>query len=147
MTDFKPGDVVAWGASAPVRGVVTTKGTVRWADDSDSPLGPLLRARRLVVIDPEDREQVERLINLWHAEQSHAGKAAHQRMGDALREFATPKPVEPTDPTARISDFRDNVWRLLADGKWICVDGPDIGEYIAWSQLTKRGPLAIEVTP
>lgn len=55
---------------------------------------------------------------------------------------------EPTDPKARVTDRRENIWRLLADGDWVCTSGPDVGEYLVWWQLAERGPLTVEgVTP
>ena len=103
----------------------------------------------VVVIDFNDREQVERLADaLIHARQNHPHGNAYpgevDHMQAALREFANPTPSEPTDPKARVTDGRENVWRLLADGDWVCVDGPDIGEYLAWWQLAERGPLAVQ---
>lgn len=47
-----------------------------------------------------------------------------------------------TPDGARLTDNRDNVWRLLADGEWICVDGPDRGEYATREYINHtRGPV------
>lgn len=54
-------------------------------------------------------------------------------------------PSEPTDVRARVTDRRENIWRLLADGEWVCTSGPDSGEYLTWSGLTERGPLEVDV--
>lgn len=54
-----------------------------------------------------------------------------------------PKPDAPSDPAARVEDGRENIWRLLADGEWVCTSGPDIGEYVVWSALCGRGPLVV----
>lgn len=115
-----------------------------------------LRVRPLAVIDSENREQVERLARASHDAIHRPGSfdskdplsrgVLTDLMQAALREFASPTPTEPSDPKARVSDRRDNIWRLLADGDWVCVCGPDIGEYIAWSRLAaERGPLTVEV--
>lgn len=111
-------------------------------------------ARPLAVIDPEDREQVERLVR-DHYDRIHKPGAFDDLsimsrevfvdfMRAALHEFANPTPVEPTDPRTRVTDGRDNIWRLLADGDWVCTSGPDVGEYLTWPRLTGRGPLTIE---
>lgn len=120
-----------------------------WHNQSGLADPPSDNRRPLVVIDPEDREQVERLeasvreANGWnmlhHDRRTNALQAA-------LREFANPTPEEPTDPKARVTDRRENVWRLLADGDWVCTSGPDIGEYLVWWQLVERGPLTAEAT-
>lgn len=107
----------------------------------------------VVLISPEDREQVDALtkaiVEAMYAAGQHACAAngIHpDTIATALRSLiAPPKPDEPTEPTARIADRRENIWRLLADGDWVCTSGPDIGEYLEWSHLTERGPLSIEV--
>lgn len=84
--------------------------------------------RRLVVIDPEDRQQVERLLNL-----SHVGALGWVATGPevenlvrALREFANPKPPKPDEPTglgAVVRDRDDDLW-VRADWTtrpWRCV--------------------------
>lgn len=54
--------------------------------------------RPLVVIDPEDREQVERLWRIWtNLAPDH--RLAQDCMQAALREFAHPKPPRPEEPT------------------------------------------------
>lgn len=70
-------------------------------------------ARRLVVIDPDDREQVERLAKALHSSEVGEGKAAPwenqfpswrsdriENAQQALREFANPTPPKPEEPTA-----------------------------------------------
>ena len=53
------------------------------------------KARRLVVIDPEDTEQVERLRDAWA---DNFGVLGLERLRAALREFATPTPPKPEEP-------------------------------------------------
>jgi len=96
-------------------------------------------ARPLVVIDPEDREQVEQLMRLilrlrcrcgfmlaadakkceWY--RTRAEKAAELRsaegsfedLADALREFASPTPAKPDEPTglgAVVEDAQGVLW-------------------------------------
>lgn len=159
--EFKPGDVAMLATEGGERigfrcGVPSNMGweyarevgQATWSSDSTGYATPI---RPLVVIDPEDREQVERLYDILSADSmNYEGALVNSRailprtsLQAALREFVNPTPpplAEPTDPKARITDGRENVWRLLADGDWICVDGPDIGEYLAWWQLAERGP-------
>lgn len=99
--------------------------------------------RRVVVIDPEDDETLRKFA-AWTAD----GDYAEWRL-DWVREFlrslvAPPKPDEPTDPAACVTDRRENIWRLLADGDWVCTSGPDVGEYLNWDQLAgDRGPVTV----
>jgi len=93
----------------PVRGTNTP-----WRDLNDGRL-PFFDIRPLVVIDPEDREQVARLLRLFDAEY---GKRDERTLGeklvDALREFANPKPPKPDEPMGLGAVVED------ADGtKWI----------------------------
>lgn len=132
--------------------VVAMRGVNSWSFADTSPVGGFSTTydhsgrcepiRPLVVIDLEDREQVERLVGAIETTVGgKAGATAVRDMQAALRAFVNP---QPSDPKARVIDRRDNYWRLLADGDWVCVDGPDIGEYIVWSQLVERGPLEVQ---
>lgn len=75
----------------------------------------------LVVIDPEDREQVERLDALIDAElwsknsPKWAGPA--DVLQQALREFAAPTPPKPDEPTGRYAVVEDG-----EDGEWCRID-------------------------
>ena len=75
-------------------------------------------ARPLVVIDPEDREQVERLATefLTCARSLPATiNAVADTMQAALREFANPRPPKPEEPTglgAVVEDAEGNRWVL-----------------------------------
>lgn len=120
-------------------------------------------ARPAVVIDPEqvmvDGTFAREFVTPMMLPRVVANIAAHLDENDdvptwvaVLRALSAalqqdpPKPDEPTDPTARVTDRRENIWRLLADGEWVCTSGPDIGEYLVWSRLaTERGPLTVEV--
>lgn len=148
--NFKPGDVVQHPKHG--RGIVQLL-THQWGEfeggDSMQIAGIASDLRRLAVIDAEDPAQVERLLSIYHGWkwENATQQPCINDMQAALREFATPTQVEPTDPTARVTDRRDSVWRLLADGDWVCTCGPDSGEYLPWAGLVERGPLTIEVTP
>jgi hypothetical protein len=120
---------------------LTAHAGATWTSNGDAAAHPL------VVIDPEDRMQVERFTYLFLSHHWSGEGQTHTDAGQAaLREFANPTPTEPTDPKACVTDRRENIWRLLADGDWVCTSGPDIGEYIVWWQLADdRGPLSVEV--
>lgn len=82
--------------------------------------------RPLVVIDPEDREQVERLVgglmnvNFWSVIPAEAEGITHRtgQMQAALREFADPRPPkleEPTDLGAVVEDEEGVLWVRAGD--------------------------------
>lgn len=86
-------------------------------------------ARRLVIIDPEDREQVERLVTAYLGQQSveldneQPMTVRELRMRAALREFADPKPPRPEEPTglgAVAEDERGEKWLRFEsrNGSW-----------------------------
>ncbi|MEQ7847758.1 hypothetical protein [Nocardioides kribbensis] len=67
-------------------------------------------ARLLVVIDPEDREQIERLTYLVRGHRVGLG-VDEDTISGALREFASPTPPKPEEPTGLGAVVED------ADGK------------------------------
>ena len=87
---------------------------------SDTEVGD--NARPLVVIDPEDREAVERFREIaarWNARVPYADMAEPGDMDEtdamqiALREFANPKPPKPPEPTglgAVVEDAEGDQW-------------------------------------
>jgi hypothetical protein len=103
-------------------------------------------ARALAGIDPESDGDRARLFSVLR--DASGFQHTDEELRSALREFANPtppKPEEPTDPKARVTDRRDNIWRQLADGDWVCTSGPDIGEYLNWDQLAgDRGPVEVQ---
>ena len=100
--------------------------------------GTYCHPKPVVVIDPHVAGS-RQPIQFWlrRSADSLRNISLHTQAGvlDRLADQIDPKPDEPTDPKARVTDKRDNIWRLLADGDWVCVDGPDRGEYRAWSHL------------
>lgn len=80
-------------------------------DGKDEPCVPI---RPLVVIDPEDREQVERIReSLERMSFSTWACGATSCLQGALREFADPKPPRPDEPTglgAVIEDTDGVLW-------------------------------------
>ena len=86
-------------------------------------LDPDVSARPLVVIDPEDREQVERLLECVLDTDLGDGEAVEDEdvteMQRALREFANPTPPKPEEPRglgAVVEDADGNRW-VRADQK------------------------------
>jgi hypothetical protein len=107
---WQPGDVamvtVDYGRATDVAREVVCFRTAGWWRDAKTgaSYGSALRevkdARPLVVIDPEDREQVERLAVLFLGKLStYVNTADIKAMQAALREFANPKPPKPDEPT------------------------------------------------
>ena len=76
--------------------------------------------RPVVVIDPEDREAVERLQDLFADERDRNGGQSRLVVGGwadamqaALREYANPKPPKPEEPAglgAIVEDADGNPW-------------------------------------
>lgn len=108
-------------------------------------------ARPLVVIDPEDREQVASLVELlidngWRCTTAHG-------LRDALREFADPKPPKPEEPTGLGAVVREadalRWYRMPASvggwKPWACEDGRT-GDR-AWSDIDVVEVLSEGVTP
>lgn len=87
-------------------------------------------ARPVVVIDPEDREQVTLLNELIQIQPQSDTRPLVDVLRDALREFANPKPPKPVEPTGlgavvededgslhvRTSGHIVNPWRSETDG-------------------------------
>lgn len=126
--EWKPGDVVVItnGEMSGVIGFGVDRAIVYINDGQPvtAAYGPS-EARPLVVIDPEDREQVERLRDLYDSayhEQNRAIQTAPKgtrgnALQAALREFANPKPPKPDEPTGIGAVALDDT-----GCKWIQVD-------------------------
>jgi hypothetical protein len=110
---FKPGDV------ALVEGEVMLRRTDgRW-EHGDQLRFPIYSddARPLVVIDPEDREQVETLRIAYHAQRMTAtGGTSFDDMQAALRSLvAPPKPEEPQGLGAVVEDAEGTLWAYTGE--------------------------------
>lgn len=81
------------------------------------------RVRPLVVIDPEDYEQVERLFRAYA---TTAAAIRTDAMQAALREFADPKPKieEPTGSRAIIRDRNGDEWIQVRPHIWRSITSP-----------------------
>jgi hypothetical protein len=99
-------------------------------------------ARPLVVIDPEDRQQVERLqVVMWQAHGTHEvmrDQLPHVAdvLQSALREFADPKPDEPTGLGAVVESEDGRRWVRSKDITTVCHWKPSAGgRRVRWSDL------------
>ena len=121
---------------------------VAYASGEYDMLGSLRPTRRadvrpLVVIDPEDRDQVERLADLFGV---FPGVAARH-----LREFANPtlpKPAEPQGLGAVVEDAKSCLWvrsDLDEDFPWTAVGQPD--ELHGYREIAAVSILSEGVTP
>lgn len=140
--EWKPGDVaMALGTTRPFV-VVRHRGDPDYWSAADGwwPVAVnqvALDYRPLIVIDPEDREQVERLHNLWLREPD----AGFRCLQAALREYADPKPPKPPKP-----DEPTGLGAVVEDAEgvlWMRVDphpGRGFSEVAAWRS---RVPLAV----
>jgi hypothetical protein len=104
-------------------------------------------ARPLVIIDPEDAEQVDRLRSLYVDEAVKRGAMRPQFAGAdelrresfaaALREFANPTPPKPEEPTglgAVVEDTNGVPWVRVSDGTHRWRSSFTGGEY-RWSDF------------
>lgn len=136
--DWKPGDVALVEAGCWANRKVALRLAEGWAHtngvnvDGD---GVVSVVRPLVVIDPEDREQVERLIlalpdaadwgfasanNYDHPDDLAVVEGIFEPFQTALREFANPKPPKPEEPTGLGAVVEDS------DGeRWIRTSTPE----------------------
>ena len=133
---FVPGDIVRinTGVNAGRIGIVSDDHALAVAlpdrdDDTNSGVSVLAYGAKslapLIVIDPDDREQVERLARLlWpHYSKSESARLAKADITQAaLRSLvAAPKPPEPPGLGAVVEDVNGDLWvRLDTEGVWAC---------------------------
>lgn len=89
------------------------------------PAESLAGFRPLVVIDPEDRDAVERLLDAhpWHG----ATASGVDDMQAALREFANPTPPKPAEPTGLGAVVEDAKGR-----RYVRHGSPEMDDSVAW---------------
>lgn len=114
----------------------------RYATDLWASSDPaIVTARPLVVIDPEDREQVERLLSLTDGcfndvRVDGTGPTAVDLAQIRLREFASPTPPKPDEPTglgAVVEDAKGGLYLLAHPGEaWMQVG---IGSLCRWRDI------------
>lgn len=108
--------------------------------------------RPLVVIDPEDREQVERLWQMWR-DLAPDHRLAQDNLQVVLREFASPTPPKPEEPTglgAVVEDSAGTKW-LRHDSVplrtcWLNTDDCQT-RYRAWDEINVVRVLSEGVQP
>jgi hypothetical protein len=116
--EWKPGDVAALGE---LRCFYYLPGREegRWVSADEGNVLPrgVAELRPLVVIDPEDPEQVERLSEVIRDAEKECGQDFWEydqtALKLALREFADPKPPKPDEPTglgAVVEDAEGDLW-------------------------------------
>lgn len=111
--DWKPGDVASTLGVGSQPAFRTPKGWTYIDGSTGDANGDNYGFRPLVVIDPDDREQVERLVSLQTAAEVGNGMSFADALQAALREFADPKPPRPSEPTglgAVIEDDKGDRW-------------------------------------
>ena len=119
--EWKPGDVAAAKhplSDGDVRGIIDTDGRFYTTDLTcrgiSSSAFALSNLRPLVVVDPEDREQVERLAAAIVTPEGRIEPSMERfvdRIADALRSLlAPPKPDEPTGLGAVVEDADGTLW-------------------------------------
>lgn len=157
--EWKPGDVaMIAGADPAAEGVRAIWQGNQWATSTSRYYNhwQVNIRRELVVIDYEEREQVEHLARcIWdHCLMTKGGPSIAEIAGvaAALREFAKPTPPPltemPTDLAARVIDRDNDVWARSHDRTWGCITSQSHPQ--DWTDLVNVcGPLRIagEVTP
>lgn len=125
-----------------VRYYLHNNGVVR--DSSACPgEGVYCMPRPVVVLDPEDREQVERLRRTFFESWSGCDGAADGAMSSALRSLllAEGDVDMPTDPAARVRDRDGDVWARQG-ARWGCLTTASAPQ--AWMDLVNVcGPLEV----
>lgn len=148
--EWKPGDVamVEGKVALRVHGPHQKKGQEplwQWGrgDWTTLPLGPI---RPLVVIDPEDHEQVERLDKAYQAALDTKYAGLGDVMQAALRSLiAPPKLPEPTGLGAVVEDAEGHRWTRVGADKtpWYRVDSHD---WYRWQNVAAVKVLSEGVT-
>jgi hypothetical protein len=165
---FVPGDVVTLqcGTSEHHRAmwIANSRGDGAWYCEHGGghPVtAPYQMSGLLVVIDPEDREQVERVTSLFYNERTRGDRASivggsTDAMQAALRSLVAPeKPAEPTGIGALVeADFATNEgkgfgpahWARAGDGSWRCLTDGMTSHATAWPFLSVVKVLSEGVT-
>jgi len=117
---FRDGDrgCIGWSLADYRRGAI-------WIQHSDT-----LEIRPLVVIDPEDRGHLKRLLTAIYNQPDPLSPTLHG-LADALIEFANPTPPKPAEPTglgAVVEDAEGVLWTRTA-----------LDDYAAWLSSNPGG--------
>jgi hypothetical protein len=164
--EWKPGDVAlvqnehgVWNTA--ICQLTPPNGECRWVYGvAFTSVPPTAEARPLVVVDPDDRDQVERLVSAYAA---HYPKVVTglpfgtdpspwfvESMQTVLREFANPTPPKPEEPTglgAVVEDSEGRLWTRVADatGKlyWMRTEVTETSASSVWTSWA--GTHAVKV--
>lgn len=144
MRNWQPGDVAVATRhdGTTSRAIRQNDGTWRAADSCIN--NPPHNFRPLVVIDAEDREQVERLAKAMHESggmtctTSRTRRQMEDALQAALRSFITPpRPEEPTGLGAVVEDEGDTWVRVDRDEAcWFVAD--KAGPARCWAEFTAQ---------
>lgn len=117
---YEPGAVAMIGNAPAMR--IDTGDDTYWVSPIGTKWRDVIPQRPLVLIDPEDDKQVERLASAFcHARWDHTGGGdecdplTFSSMATALREYAQPKPEEPTGLGAVVEDADGDRWVLYTN--------------------------------
>jgi len=153
--EWKPGDVAMVEDERGVQrlavcGALNPRLMHRWHYDEQG-IGRILHPRPLVVIDPEDREQVERLTSLYYHDDldQPASFVRSNQMQAALREFANPTPPRPEEPTglgAVVEDAEGQQWVRIGRKTGNSWYRPH-GTYAVYAEIPAVRILSEGVTP
>jgi len=163
--EWKPGDVAMVSVSDLDEPQIMLRDKAGWADreatfywDKAEAGWEITDVRPLVVIDPEDAEQIGRLAEAWEA-QTHATLSdtpmtlTQYRLQAALRSLITPpKPEEPTGLGAVVEDAEGYFWiRSATSGgdPWRAegARAPGGRSFHTWSDIVAVKVLSEGVTP
>lgn len=161
--DWKPGDVAMVTMGHGPQLAIFTGEFWAWSDGTGHYSGVShchrdAPARPAVVIDPEDREQIHRLISDYYERvDAHDGSFSNQQGADwmqaALRSLITPpRPEQPEGIGAVIEDAEARIWVRAADADWWrCAVDPaaydDVGEFANYADITAVRVLSEGVQP
>lgn len=140
--EWKAGDVAMYYDDRRVMYVINDDGDAYWIDsDGDMRRGASDRlVRPLVVIDPEDRKQVERFIRALDPVSETILPKRIDYFAAALYGFVNPKPDEPVGLGAVVEDAQGNRYvRTESDAgmsMWVRSQAPEATDprYV-WSEL------------
>lgn len=100
--------------------------------------------RRLAVVDPEDRVQVDSLVHLFESARGDSlFMSDNDHLQAALREFANPTPPKPAEPTGKYAEVEDaRGWLYFRDpnGMWRLADNVTMPR--RWSDIDAVGVLS-----
>ena len=138
MSTFKPGDVVVHPEYG--RGIVQELFGKDWVEygaacDHAALTAVAADLRRLVVIDPDNEDDMDRLGDILdnHEWEPKPRLGAFLfGLADALREFANPKPPKPEEPTGLGAVVEDAGGTLWVRSTWPENDDDHLGK--PWAQ-------------